>query len=162
MPKANQKRGRRMKRKHNDDEGAAENAQEHHENHTEEVAPSDSGERSTKRRRPSNDDDEHTYAGPDESHSYDQGGPATGEPAFFGMLDESEQEYFKHADELFELDSFATAEERNTLLEQVYKEADGKELKIAQSQSCSRLLERMIRMSNAKQLKGLFGKFSGR
>jgi nucleolar protein 9 len=78
------------------------------------------------------------------------------------MLDESEQEYFKHADELFELDSFATAEERNTLLEQVWREADGKELKIAQSQSCSRLLERMIRMSTAKQLKGLFGKFSGR
>lgn len=162
MPKANQKRGRRMKRKHDEDEGAAEDAQEQHGNHTEEVAPSDLGQPSTKRRRPSNDDDEHTFAGPTESHSNDHGGPATGEPAFFGMLDESEQEYFKHADELFELDSFATAEERNTLLEQVYREADGKELKIAQSQSCSRLLERMIRMSTAKQLKGLFTKFSGR
>jgi nucleolar protein 9 len=42
----------------------------------------------------------------------------------------------------------------------VYKEADGKELKIANSQSCSRLMERLILLSTPIQLKGLFKKFS--
>ncbi|KAF2011713.1 ARM repeat-containing protein [Aaosphaeria arxii CBS 175.79] len=80
---------------------------------------------------------------------------------FYGMLDEDEQEYFKRADELLELNQFADAEERSLFLENVYKEADGKELKIASSQSCSRLMERLILLSTPVQLKGLFQKFSG-
>jgi nucleolar protein 9 len=155
-----------MKRKHNDDEGAeGDDHQLQHENGDDQTAQPELPEPSAKRRRPSHDDDNEypsAYTGADEYSHQAQGGPGAGEPAFFGMLDESEQEYFKHADELFELDSFASSEERKTLLEQVYREADGKELKIAQSQSCSRLLEKMIRVSTAKQLKGLFGKFSGR
>lgn len=84
------------------------------------------------------------------------------EQAFFGMLDESEQEYFKHADELLEVENFDSPEERSALVEQIHREADGKELKIAQSQSCSRLMERLIQLSCASQLKKLFQKFSGK
>ena len=46
-------------------------------------------------------------------------------------------------------------------LANVWKEADGKELKIANSQT-SRLLERLILLSSPDQLKGLFQKFSGK
>ncbi|KAF1843639.1 ARM repeat-containing protein [Cucurbitaria berberidis CBS 394.84] len=80
---------------------------------------------------------------------------------FYGMLDDDEQEYFKRADEMLELNQFDDAEARTLFLESVYKEADGKELKIANSQSCSRLLERLILLSTPDQLKGLFQKFSG-
>ncbi|CAO2656063.1 Nn.00g048660.m01.CDS01 [Neocucurbitaria sp. VM-36] len=80
---------------------------------------------------------------------------------FYGMLDDDEQEYFKRADEMLELNQFDDAEARNLFLESVYKEADGKELKIANSQSCSRLLERLILLSTPDQLKALFQKFSG-
>lgn len=80
---------------------------------------------------------------------------------FYGMLDDDEQEYFKRADEMLELNQFEDAEARNLFLESVYKEADGKELKIANSQSCSRLLERLILLSTPDQLKVLFQKFSG-
>ncbi|GAB7352160.1 hypothetical protein MBLNU459_g2643t2 [Dothideomycetes sp. NU459] len=83
------------------------------------------------------------------------------EPVFFGMLDEEEQEYFKRADEMLELNNFGDSEERNLFLANVYREADGKELKIANSQSCSRLMERLIQLSNPAQLKTLFQKFSG-
>jgi nucleolar protein 9 len=87
--------------------------------------------------------------------------PAPEALPFYGMLDEEEQEYFKRADEMLELNQFENAEERSLFLASVYKEADGKELKIANSQSCSRLLERLILLSSPDQLKSLFQKFSG-
>ena len=83
------------------------------------------------------------------------------ETPFYGLLDEGEQEYFRRADEMLEVNQFADAEERNLFLTNVYREANGKELKIASSQSCSRLMERLILLSTPEQLKALFGKFSG-
>jgi len=83
------------------------------------------------------------------------------ERPFFGLLDDQEQEYFRHADELLELNDFPSAEERSLFLANVYKEAEGKELKIANSQSCSRLMERLILLSTPDQKKKLFEKFSG-
>lgn len=80
---------------------------------------------------------------------------------YYGMLDDDEQEYFKRADEMLELNQFDDPEARKLFLDSVYKEADGKELKIANSQSCSRLLERLILLSSPDQLKNLFQKFSG-
>ena len=86
-------------------------------------------------------------------------GPA--ELPYYGLLGEDEQEYFKGADSILELNQFADAEERDLFLANVYKEANGKELKIANSQSCSRLMERLISLSTPDQLKALFQKFSG-
>ena len=59
-------------------------------------------------------------------------GPA--ETPFYGLLDEEEQEYFKRADDVLELNQFEGPEERNVFLANVYREADGKELKLANSQ----------------------------
>ncbi|KAJ9666524.1 Nucleolar protein 9 [Coniosporium apollinis] len=84
-----------------------------------------------------------------------------GEMPFYGMLDEEEQEYFKRADEVLELNQFNDDEERVLFLTSVYREAEGKELKMANSQSCSRLMERLIMLSSPDQLKALFQKFSG-
>ena len=75
------------------------------------------------------------------------------------MLDEEEQEYFRRAGDMLETNAFGDPEERNLFLASVYREADGKELKIAQSQSCSRLMERLIQLSTSEQLKTLFQKF---
>ncbi len=84
-----------------------------------------------------------------------------GELPFYGLLDEDEQEYFKRADSMLEINQFADPEERDLFLDNVYKEASGKELKIANSQSCSRLMERLVLLSTPTQLKALFQKFSG-
>jgi nucleolar protein 9 len=83
------------------------------------------------------------------------------ERPFYGMLEDEEQEYFRRADELLELNDFPKEEERSLFLENVYREADGKELKIACSQSCSRLMERLILLSSTEQKKKLFEKFAG-
>ncbi len=85
----------------------------------------------------------------------------TGETPFFGLLDDEELEYFKRADEILELDQFGSDEERHLFLANVYREADGKELKMAHSKVCSRLVERLILRSSSAQLKKLFQKFSG-
>ncbi|CAG8972387.1 hypothetical protein HYALB_00007140 [Hymenoscyphus albidus] len=90
----------------------------------------------------------------------DEKAPATERP-FYGMLEDEEQEYFRRADELLELNDFPSDEERTLFLESVYKEAEGKELKIACSQSCSRLMERLILLSTSAQKKKLFGVFAG-
>lgn len=99
----------------------------------------------------------------DEAHHEEnyEAAAGPGEIPFYGLLDEDEQEYFKRADSMLELNQFADAEERSLFLANVYKEASGKELKIANSQSCSRLMERLILMSTPAQLKALFRKFSG-
>lgn len=83
------------------------------------------------------------------------------ERPFYGMLEDEEQEYFRRADELLELNDFPSEEERSIFLANVYKEAEGKELKIACSQSCSRLMERLILLSTVEQKKKLFEKFAG-
>nr|KMM73134.1 hypothetical protein CPAG_09423 [Coccidioides posadasii RMSCC 3488] len=80
---------------------------------------------------------------------------------FYGLLDSDEQEYFSRANQTLELNQFENDEDRQLFIDSVLQEAGGKELKIACSQSCSRLMEKLISMSSASQLKQLFGKFSG-
>jgi nucleolar protein 9 len=151
MPKEHKKRGRRAeekKRKHKDDDQNDDRAE-------------------FKRPRHSSDgdvvmEDVQTSEG---EQLYNQDGlayPNPDEAKYFGMLDEDEQEYFKRADDMLELNQFSDADERSTFLASVYKEAEGKELKMACSQSCSRLMERLIQASTAGQLKTLFQKFSSK
>lgn len=80
---------------------------------------------------------------------------------FYGLLDEDEQEYFKRADSMLELNQFANEDEKTLFLTSIYQEAKGKELKIVSSQSCSRLMERLIMMSTSSQLKSLFQTLNG-
>ena len=152
MPNEKKIRGRRGKDKKRklDNGGAAE-------------------ENSAKRRRHSNDDvhDEPAedavaqHDGEEDSHAIAGAYPHPGDMPFYGLLDEEEQEYFRSADEMLELNQFSGPEDRDTFLASIYKEAEGKELKMANSQSCSRLMERLIQLSSPAQLKSLFQKFSG-
>ncbi|KAH8668433.1 armadillo-type protein [Xylariales sp. PMI_506] len=95
--------------------------------------------------------------GPDAHESNESGLP---EREFFGMLSDQEQEYFRSVDEQLDIDDFPSQEERNMYLANVFVEAQGKELKLACSQSCSRLMERLILMSNTRQKKKLFEQFA--
>lgn len=90
-----------------------------------------------------------------------QRGPSVPEREFFGMLADEEQEYFRSADEKLETNDFDSAEDRGYFLQSLYREAAGKELKLASSQSCSRLMERLILLSNTRQKKTLFEAFAG-
>lgn len=80
---------------------------------------------------------------------------------FYGLLDTEEQEYFSRANEVLELNQFGDAEERRLFVDSVYREANGKELKLACSQSCSRLMEKLISSSDIRQIRRLFDKFNG-
>ncbi|KAI3325771.1 nucleolar protein 9 [Xylariaceae sp. AK1471] len=133
-----------------------------------EVIPDESTP-TAKRRRPNEDD-----AGDDNDtgdqipafeDGYEQSQAAGGllptEREFFGMLSDQEQEYFRSVDEQLDIDNFPSQEERQLFLASVFAEAQGKELKLACSQSCSRLMERLILMSNTRQKKKLFEQFGG-
>lgn len=140
MPKEHKKRGRREEKKR--------------EQETEDAFH----QRSPKRQRTDEGDEDPEIKLDVEEY---EARPKPGEMPFYGMLDEEEQEYFKRADTILELNQFPNSEERDLFLANVYAEANGKELKIANSQSCSRLMERLILMSSSSQLKALFQKFSG-
>ncbi|KAF1987592.1 PLP-dependent transferase [Aulographum hederae CBS 113979] len=147
MPKENKKRGRRAeerKRKHdaNDED---DTLRKKLKQSTDE--PGATVSREVSEHDPT-DDAVLQFAGPEEA-------------PFVGMLDEEEQEYFKRADDMLEMNQFNDNEERALFLSNLYKEAEGKELKIAYSQSCSRMMERLIQSSSPGQLKRLFQSFSG-
>ncbi|GAB1317593.1 Nucleolar protein 9 [Madurella fahalii] len=114
---------------------------------------------------PFNDDDGANYdpngATNSNNNNNNRGRGQNFEREFFGMLADEEQEYFRHADEMLELNDFPSPEDREIFLQSVYREARGKELKLASSQSCSRLMERLILLSDARQKKRLFGAFAG-
>lgn len=144
MPKERKKRGRREEKKRKREEENLASA--------------------TSKRQKSEDTDHVEIIGDGDEIQESGNYGANTEPAeipFYGLLDEDEQEYFKKADSMLELNQFANVEERSLFLNSVYKEASGKELKIANSQSCSRLMERLITMSTPNQLKALFQKLSG-
>ncbi|KAF6827631.1 putative pumilio-family RNA binding repeat domain-containing protein [Colletotrichum plurivorum] len=124
-------------------------------------------ERQSKRRRVEDEEgqegEQPSYGGGEgeeqqqHSSTFHGNGP---EREFFGMLADEEQEYFRRADELLELNQFPSPEERDVFLQNIYKEAKGKELKLASSQSLSRLMERLILLSNTKQKKQIFNAFA--
>ncbi|XWW92341.1 hypothetical protein V2A60_000264 [Cordyceps javanica] len=123
------------------------------------------GDIDAKRQRVDGDNDDgyyqHDEAAPATSGAFADHEDGPGEKEFFGMLADEEQEYFRRADEMLELNQFPTPDDRALFLESVYEEAKGKELKVASSQSCSRLMERLIQLANTSQKKRLFEAFAG-
>ncbi|KAG5985357.1 hypothetical protein E4U55_004581 [Claviceps digitariae] len=102
---------------------------------------------------------DYQYQDQNQDRNHHGNGNGLEEKEFFGMLADEEQEYFRRADEMLELNQFPTTQDRDMFLESVFKEAEGKELKLASSQSCSRLMERLIQLSNTSQKKHLFEAF---
>ena len=125
----------------------------------------DEAEQSTKRQRVGQDEAGEEEQGGEGGYNYDgnaqQQNEGAGETQFFGLLSDEEQEYFRGAAEVLELNTFPTPEERDVFVENVFKEAEGKELKLACSQGCSRLMEKLILLSNKAQKKHLFEAFAG-
>lgn len=80
---------------------------------------------------------------------------------FFGVLDRDQLEYFKQAESSLSLDAFESPDEKLQFLTSVVNEIHGKELKLATSQICSKLMERLILESDGIQLKNIFKSFNG-
>lgn len=139
MPKENKKRGRWAEKKRKRDEYEQDQEQDH--GNEDLIVQGDAG------------DDFISFSGPTANPDV--------ETPFYGLLDQQEQEYYANVNAKLELNDFESAEDRALFLDAVYRESRGKELKIASSQSCSRYLERVVRVSNVEQVRALFGKFGG-
>ncbi|KAK5190554.1 Nucleolar protein 9 [Exophiala xenobiotica] len=155
MPRENKKRGRREEAKNN-------------KRKLEEADPD-----SSKRFKPS-DEHEDTVAEEvnirgDAGDDYigihiapnDGGLEMQEEDQFHGLLDPQEQEYYSNVNTKIVANDFESDEDRAIFIEAVHRETEGKELKVASSQSCSRYLEKIILLSTGEQLRRLFGKFLG-
>ncbi|KAH3899340.1 RNA-binding RNA processing protein NOP9 SCDLUD_004779 [Saccharomycodes ludwigii] len=104
-----------------------------------------------------NDDYSNNQYNEDEPSNSNRNGPNT----FFGVLDTQELEYFKQAESTIAIDTFENEEEKNIFINSVIEESRGKELKLATSQICSKLMERLILESDGIQLKKIFKSFDG-
>lgn len=152
MPKENKKRGRRaeaQKRK-------LEDGEEDQEQHDDQLQ-----KRQKVLDTPPQDLETSQGIDYELQDAYAPGVEGGNDVTFYGLLDEEDAEYFRRADNMLEANQFSDPEERNLFLANVHKEANGKELKMACSQSCSRLFERLILLSTPAQLKNIFQKFSG-
>ncbi len=83
------------------------------------------------------------------------------EAPFLGLLTQEDQDYYANVNKKLVLNDFESDEGRSEFIEAVYRESNGKELKVASSQSSSRYLEKVILLSDPEQLKGLFKEFLG-
>lgn len=153
MPRERQKRGRRAEAKQRSEKRKRDDETE------DSVA---------KRQKSSNVDTNEAWSGGDyiSSHQIADGSNEYGDQfyentPFYGFLDPQEQAYFSHANELLDLDNWGSEEEKALFTERVFEEADGKELKVACSQGCSRIMEKLISSASPKQLKQIFKKFQG-
>ncbi|KAF2666642.1 ARM repeat-containing protein [Microthyrium microscopicum] len=152
MPKENKKRGRRAEKKRK-----LENAEPEHDTFSkrQKQVASGGGEAFE-------GGEDYIDIGQDTYEAYEEeGGPVRAERPFYGLLDETEQEFFHEAAQELEQDAFPNDQEREDFLENLFHQTEGKELKMANSQSCSRLLERLIPLLGPEKLKKLFKAFSG-
>lgn len=161
MPREKQKRGRRAETKSKKDTTKRKRDEAPEDPATKRVKPSTAG-----------DEGEGAVNANQEALNYiplsgggfegdDEQTGGSNDMPFYGLLDTQEQEYFSQANEVLELNQFQDAEERILFVDSVYREAKGKELKLACSQSCSRLMEKLISSSDIRQIRRLFDKFSG-
>lgn len=80
---------------------------------------------------------------------------------FFGKLNSEEQGYFKQAEQQLNLNTFENPEVRQGFIGGVFDEAKGKELKLSTNQICSKLMERLVLVSNEEQVHQLYDGFKG-
>ncbi|KAH3679931.1 hypothetical protein WICMUC_000674 [Wickerhamomyces mucosus] len=80
---------------------------------------------------------------------------------FFGLVDNTELDYFKQAEATLNANVFENDEDRFNFVTSVLEESKGKELKLATNQICSKLFERLILSCNDAQLKQIFKDFNG-
>lgn len=81
--------------------------------------------------------------------------------AAFGEVDQSTLDYFNSIEAAIDDTALTDAQERRLFLDNVYAEVDGKELQLAANTSCSRLLERLIHLSDDFQVRVFLDKISG-
>lgn len=141
MPKELKKRGRRAEKQQNqshDIEEPAIKRRKTDHNGEDFVVNGDAG-------------DDYIGFGANDHDDTDQQGTT-----FYGLLTEEEQEYYANVNTKISADDFEDASDRANFIEAVHRETAGKEIKIASSQSCSRYLEKIIRLSTPNQLRSLF------
>ncbi|KAI8048763.1 armadillo-type protein [Gilbertella persicaria] len=82
--------------------------------------------------------------------------------AHFGEVDEELLGYFKNVEQTLDDPPFETGEDQRLFVENVYTEVDGNEFRLSTNYSCSLILEKLLKVSDAFQLRVLMDKLSGK
>lgn len=82
--------------------------------------------------------------------------------AHFGEVDEELLGYFKNVEQTLDDPHFETGEDQRLFVENVYSEVDGNEFRLSTNYSCSLILEKLLKISDAFQLRVFLDKISGK
>ncbi|KAI8997280.1 armadillo-type protein [Pilobolus umbonatus] len=82
--------------------------------------------------------------------------------AHFGELEEEMIKYFKNVEETLDDPHFESAEDQKLFIDNVYSEVEGNELRLSTNYSCSLILEKLLKLSDAFQLRVFMDKLSGK
>ncbi len=155
MPREVKKRGRRQQDKERKGKSTDRNERSSKRFKTEHVAEEESADVIAVNGDAGDDFIGFGIGGPEVAHEPEE------ETQFHGLLEPEEQEYYANVNNKILANDFESSEDRATFIEAVHREIEGKELKVASSQSCSRYLEKIIMLSTPEQLRRLFSKFLG-
>ncbi|KAJ1672586.1 Nucleolar protein 9, partial [Spiromyces aspiralis] len=103
------------------------------------------------------------------AYSYEEHGPPTtqsqGEtlhPASYGILNPDLQSYIKNCEPMLDDSQFESSEDLDAFLDSVYQEIRGKEVIVMTDHDCSRILEKLLRVSNDYQIMHVFSCIIGK
>ncbi|KAJ2799812.1 Nucleolar protein 9 [Coemansia guatemalensis] len=77
-------------------------------------------------------------------------------PASYGLVNPDLQAYFKSCEGMLDNPDFETGEDRALFVNNVYNEMKGYELQLTTDHECSRILEKLFRISSEYQIKRFF------
>ncbi|KAF7724497.1 Nucleolar protein 9 [Apophysomyces ossiformis] len=80
----------------------------------------------------------------------------------YGEVDEQMLGYFKNVENSLDDPQFESAEDQRLFVGNVYTEVEGNELRLSTNYSCSLILEKLLKVSDAFQLRVFMDKLSGR
>ncbi|KAK9453051.1 armadillo-type protein [Dipodascopsis uninucleata] len=75
-----------------------------------------------------------------------------GQQAFYGLLEESQVEYFKQTENIIDSDSFGSKDEKSQLFEALWNEISGIELKVMTDPTGSRIFERLLHEADKSKI----------
>lgn len=96
---------------------------------------------------------------PQQSPEANDTSSSNGHNVFFGLVDESEVDYFRQAELTLNINAFDGDADRHGFIISVLEEAKGKELKLMTNQICSKLMERLILGTTDDEIKRLMAVF---
>ncbi|KPI37401.1 Nucleolar protein 9 [Cyphellophora attinorum] len=148
MPRTKKKRGKfeekREKRQHDNSDRSHDNVKRRKLDNGNDIEANENGE------------EEYFFEDTAPGPPVEGADPDKSDITYYGLLTDEESTYYANVNAKVAANDFEDEDDRTAFIDAVYRESRGKEMKLASSQSSSRHLEQLLKISNSEQLKNFF------